>query len=104
MADQPGHRAEEAKFLQDMPQVLGAKAMRALQDIQAALGLDYAGIDFGLSAEGDLLLFEANATMVIAKPNDDARWAYRRGAIDLVLEAVIAMLTRRAATPQQRCR
>jgi Tetratricopeptide repeat len=96
MADEPDHRAEEAKFLADMPGVLGGKAMGALHAIQAALGLDYAGIDFGLSADGDLLLFEANATMVIAKPNDDPRWAYRQGAIDRVLEAVIAMLKRKA--------
>ena len=71
--------------------------MRALKAIQAALGLDYAGIDFGLSPEGDLLLFEANATMVIAKPNDDERWAYRRGAIDGAVEATVAMLKRKAA-------
>jgi len=96
MADQPTHRAEEAKFLEDMPAVLGPKAMRALKAIQAALGLDYAGIDFGLSPAGDLLLFEANATMVIAKPNDDARWAYRRESIDRAVEAVIAMLKRKA--------
>ncbi len=63
---------------------------------RAALGLDYAGIDFALADDGDLLLFEANATMVIAKPNDDARWAYRRGAIDRVLEAVVAMLMQRS--------
>ena len=96
MADQPGHRAEEAKFLEDMPAVLGPKALRALKAIQAALGLDYAGIDFGLSVEGDLLLFEANATMVIAKPNDDARWAYRRSAIDAAVEATVAMFKRKA--------
>jgi hypothetical protein len=97
MADRPDHRAEEAKFLEDMPVVLGGKAMRALKAIQVALGLDYAGIDFGLAPDGDLLLFEANATMVIAKPNDDARWAYRRGAIDGAVEATAAMLKRKAA-------
>lgn len=96
MADRPDHRAEEAKFLEDMPAVLGPKAMRALTAIQAALGLDYAGIDFGLSPDGDLLLFEANATMVIARPSDDARWVYRRPSIDRAVEAVIAMLKRKA--------
>ncbi|MGH6739367.1 MAG: tetratricopeptide repeat protein, partial [Bradyrhizobium sp.] len=63
MADKPDHRAEEAVFLKDMPAALGDKAMRALQGIRDTLGLDYAGIDFGLAANGDLLLFEANATM-----------------------------------------
>ena len=76
--------------------MLGDNTMRALADIQAALGLDYAGIDFGLSPAGELLLFEANATMVIAKPGDDPRWAYRRGAIDRVLDAVVAMIMRKA--------
>jgi hypothetical protein len=102
MANEPGHRAEEAKFLGNMPAVLGTRAMHALAAIQSALGLDYAGIDLGLSDDGDLLLFEANATMVIARPNDDARWAYRRGAIDRVLDAVAAMLTRKATVPRGR--
>ena len=39
--------------------------MRALADIQATLGLDYAGIDFAVAPDGSLLLFEANATMAI---------------------------------------
>jgi glutathione synthase/RimK-type ligase-like ATP-grasp enzyme len=96
MADQPDHRAEEARFLADMPGTLGGNAMRALAEIQATLSLDYAGIDFGLSPAGELLLFEANATMVIAKPTNDAHWAYRRGAIDRVLDAVRAMIMRKA--------
>jgi glutathione synthase/RimK-type ligase-like ATP-grasp enzyme len=97
MADQPGHRAEEASFLADMPATLGTSAMHALHSIQAALGLDYAGIDFGLARDGELLLFEANATMVIAKPGNDAHWAYRHAAIDRVLEAATAMLIQKAA-------
>ena len=96
MAGEPDHRAEEARFLESMPSVLGNKAMRALKAIQEALGLDYAGIDFGLSDDGDVLLFEANATMVIARPNNNAHWAYRHGAIDRVLEAVTAMILRKA--------
>src|SRR5579871_1049368 len=97
MADKPDHRREEAAFLEDMPAVLGEKAMAALERVRAALGLDYAGIDFGLSANGEILLFEANATMVIAKPGKEAHWAYRHAAIDSVLEAATAMLVRRSA-------
>jgi len=47
--------------------------MEALAHIQATLGLDYAGIDFGLSDSGELLLFEANATMVVNPPEPDER-------------------------------
>jgi glutathione synthase/RimK-type ligase-like ATP-grasp enzyme len=96
MADKPDHRLEEERFLADMPAVLGAKACRALQGIRDALGLDYAGIDFGVNADGDLLLFEANATMVIAVPDNDERWAYRRTAITKILDAVVAMLRQAA--------
>ena len=52
MAERAEHRAEDAEFLENMPAVLGPRAMTALEQIQSALGLDYAGIDFGLSAAG----------------------------------------------------
>jgi tetratricopeptide (TPR) repeat protein len=102
MADQPGHRSEEARFLEDMPSALGETAMAALQRIKEALGLDYAGVDFAIGADGKLLLFEANATMVIAPPGQDERWAYRRAAIGKVLDAVTAMITARSAAPKRR--
>ncbi len=101
MAEQAENRAEDAEFLANMPGVLGARAMEALAQIQTILGLDYAGIDFGLSATGDLLLFEANATMVVNPPEPDDCWAYRRPAVDRIFAAVRKMLTRRiAASPQ----
>jgi glutathione synthase/RimK-type ligase-like ATP-grasp enzyme len=97
MADHPDHRKEEMAFLENMGGVLGDKAMAALHAICTRLSLDYGGIDFALNAGGDLLLFEANATMVIAAPPDnDPRWAYRRGAISAAVEAVVAMIRQRA--------
>ena len=98
MAEQSDHRAEEAKFLADMPGTLGAKAMTALGGIKDTLGLDYAGIDFGIGPNGDLLLFEANATMVIAPPNQDPRWIYRRSAIDNILAAAVAMVLQKSSS------
>jgi glutamate/tyrosine decarboxylase-like PLP-dependent enzyme len=93
MAERVDHRAEDAEFLENMPGVLGPRAMEALARIQATLGLDYAGIDFGLSDTGDLLLFEANATMVVNPPEPDERWAYRRPAVERIFAAVRRMLT-----------
>jgi hypothetical protein len=92
MADFAEHRAEDAAFLNDMAGALGPRAMKALTAIQAALGLDYAGIDFGLNAAGDLLLFEANATMVVNPPAPDDKWAYRRAAVERILTAAQNML------------
>jgi hypothetical protein len=96
MADDAAFRAEEAAFLTDMAGVLGSGAMAALQAACDQLGLDYGGIDFGLDAEGTVLLFEANATMVINPPEPDPRWDYRRAAVDRALEAAKAMLLERA--------
>jgi hypothetical protein len=70
--------------------------MAALVAIRDALGLDYAGVDFGLGSDGDLLLFEANATMVIAAPDPDPRWEYRRTAITGIIDAVVEMIRARA--------
>ena len=96
MADNEAYRDEERRFLDNMPMVLGDKAMTALAAVRDALGLDYAGIDFALNADGEVLLFEANATMVILPPGPDARWDYRRGAIAKVENAVRALLAKRA--------
>ncbi len=96
MTEDAEHRAEEAKFLRDMPRVLGSRAMTALGDIQEALGLDYAGIDFGLSPSGDVLLFEANATMTVVPPGQGRQWDYRRDAIQRVEDAVRKMLLGKA--------
>jgi hypothetical protein len=70
--------------------------MEALAEIQSRLGLDYAGIDFGLGADGEILLFEANATMVVNPPEPDPKWAYRRPAVERIYAAVGRMLEQKA--------
>lgn len=95
MAERPDHRAEEAAFLADMDAVLGPRAVAALAAIAERLGLDYGGIDFGLGPGGEVLVFEANATMVVNPPPPDPIWDYRREATGRILAAVRAMLERR---------
>jgi glutathione synthase/RimK-type ligase-like ATP-grasp enzyme len=104
MADHAECRREDMAFLEDMPTVIGPLAMKALERIQAILGLDYAGIDFGLNAKRELLLFEANATMAVLKPDSDPRWNYRRGAYERIFAAVENMFLKRAsASPVDAC-
>lgn len=99
MAHAPEHRAEDAAFLADMAGTIGPRAMAALNGIREILDLDYAGIDFGLGADGEVLLFEANATMVVPPAGDDPRWAYRRPAVTRILDAVRGMVAARAGDP-----
>lgn len=102
MADHPDRRCQEAAFLADMPSVLGPAAIAGLHLIRETLGLDYGGIDFGLSRDGEILLFEANATMVVNPPDPDPRWHYRRGPVVQVLEATRRMLLRLAERSETR--
>ena len=79
-----------------MPHFIGARGMAALERINAALDLDYGGIDFAVNADGDILFFEANATMVMVPLSSDPKWDYRRPAFDAVFAAVRDMLLARA--------
>jgi len=95
MADRREHRAEDAAFLNNMPGVLGPCAMKALQKIQQMLGLDYGGIDFSLGPNGEVLLFEANATMAVNPPDAREIWNYRRDAHRQITARVQEMLCKR---------
>jgi glutathione synthase/RimK-type ligase-like ATP-grasp enzyme len=75
--------------------------MAAIGAIQSALGLDYAGVDFALAADGRLVVFEANATMTIVTPPDDPIWDYRRPAIQRAIGAVQALISGQAARSWQ---
>ena len=95
MKDSEMHRAEEQRFLSDPEGALGPTVWQALQAIQRELKLDYAGIDFGVNGQGELVFFEANATMVIARPPTDVIWDYRRAATDRALAAATALFLNR---------
>ena len=101
MSEYPEHRAEDAEFLSNMDGVLGSRAMTALAQIQQTMGLDYGGIDFGLTENGEVLLFEANTTMVVLLPDAGPRWNYRKPAVDRIFHATWKMLINRAKTSAQ---
>ena len=101
MADNAAHRAEEQRFLEDMPGALGERAMAALAGIRVEIGLDYFGVDFGLAGDGSLLLFEANATMVVIAPSPEPMWDYRRRPVADILEAAKRMALSRALSTRR---
>jgi len=90
------NRAEEARFLSGMGHFLGARAVRGLAAVAAALGLHYGGIDFGLLADGRIAVFEANATMALVAPKQGAEWAYRQAAYHTALLATQSMIIGKA--------
>ncbi len=97
MAESAEYRAEDAAFLCDMPGVLGANAVSALERVRVMLGLDFGGIDFALNAVGGgIIVFEANASMIVPSPGNDAVWEYRRAPTARIRAAVREMLVKRA--------
>ena len=96
MAHNTAHQEEERGFLGDMEGTLGSGAIAVLEEIQRRLGLDYAGVDFGLDADGNVLLFEANATMTVPSREVNVQLAYRVPYHERVINAVRLMLQRKA--------
>jgi tetratricopeptide (TPR) repeat protein len=94
MAADATYRQREAQFLTDPRRALGERAWAALERVAQTLFLKYAGIDFGIDAQGRVVVFETNATMAVRYPSQEAMWDYRRPAVDAVLDAVREMLSR----------
>jgi tetratricopeptide (TPR) repeat protein len=93
MPERAAFRDEEAAFLADMSGVLGACTVAVLESIAQLLAVDYGGMDFSVLPDGNVLVFEANATMVLVPPKADAHWDYRRPAFARAIEAARAVLT-----------
>jgi len=89
------NRLEEERFLADPIAAIGAQAWGALERVRDAVGLEYAGIDFGIDRAGRVVVFEANATMIVLRPGPDTIWNYRRAPVERVIDAVRAMLVAR---------
>jgi hypothetical protein len=98
MLGQTDKQTEEARFLADPQAVLGAQAWQALREVGARLALDYAGIDFALLADGRVLVFEANATMLVHREPQGSELAYKNPYVDTLQRAFAALLQRRSAS------
>lgn len=71
MADHAWMRREEQAFLHDPASVFDPSHYRVLREIQQRIGLEYFGIDCGLDACENLVVFEANASMLVHEQNED---------------------------------
>jgi hypothetical protein len=100
-ADMPHHawmRAEEEAFLADFRQVFAAPLVDALEAIAAVLDLDYAGIDCSIAPDGSLLVFEANAAMLVHLTDSQDMYPYKHRYVPRIAEAIDEMVQRRLAS------
>jgi len=89
-ADMPAHQwklDEELRFLRHPAAVLGWSAMQTLRQIGARLELDFCGIDFSILPDGRLLVFEANATMLVHLEEFHAQLRFKNPFVQRILDA-----------------
>jgi tetratricopeptide (TPR) repeat protein/glutathione synthase/RimK-type ligase-like ATP-grasp enzyme len=94
MAHRPWMQEEEAAFLADPGAVFDASHYQALRTVRERIGLDYFGIDCGLDANGNLIVFEVNASMLVH--DDNAEYPYKDPFVRAIKQAFDAMLRNRA--------
>jgi glutathione synthase/RimK-type ligase-like ATP-grasp enzyme len=91
MLAHPWKIAEEQRFLEDPARVLGKRAMAALCAIGMRLDLDFGGIDFTLLADERILVFEANATMLVHYERSDGPLAHKNESVGRIAAAFDAL-------------
>ncbi|APR34607.1 tetratricopeptide repeat protein [Paraburkholderia sp. SOS3] len=98
MTSQTWKLEEERRFLEDPHGSLGERAMHALEAIGAKLDLDYAGIDYTLLDDGRVLVFEANATMLVHREVAGGMLAHKNVFVERIVEAFEQMQAARTRT------
>lgn len=98
MSQRPDHVIEELQFLRDPADAIGPRAWKALETAAAQLDLDFVGIDFGLTPSGEVVVFEANATMLVRPEPEDGVFAEKAEYISRIINAFQDHLRRRSQT------
>ncbi len=102
MAGDAARRSEEMAFLSDPEAAIGARAMGAVTAIGRRLDLDYGGVDFAVTADGEVLVFEANATMLTHLEPAGGPFAAKNAYVQPILDAFRAHVARLAMGSERR--
>jgi len=94
-------RQEEARFMAGFDAGFAARHAQALRGIDAAMGLDYYAIDCAETAEGGLLVFEADTAMLVHAMDPADLYPYKQPQMRKVFAAFRAMLEARRAGAQE---
>lgn len=82
---------EEEKIFLERPEIVfPPHAFAALRTIRAKIGLDYFGIDCGLDGDGNVVVFEVNASMLVHLHNE--AFLYKDPAVRRIKAAFAVML------------
>jgi hypothetical protein len=94
MSEHAWMRDEEAAFLADPRAAFDGAAYETLVRIGAAVGLEYFGIDCGIDRDGNVLVFEADAAMLVHTSDPIELYPYKHQFVPRIYRAVERMLDR----------
>lgn len=92
MSESAAKRDEEAHFMANFDAAFARRHATALRAITERLGLDYYGIDCAETADGKLLIFEVDTSMVVHAMDPVDLFPYKQPHMRKVFDAFRAML------------
>jgi tetratricopeptide (TPR) repeat protein len=95
MIDHAWMQQEEENFLKDPAAYFTPDHYRALRAIRKSIDLEYFGIDCGLDAAGNLVVFEVNASMLVHQHNE--KFPYKAPYVERIKLAFEATLAKMAS-------
>jgi Tfp pilus assembly protein PilF len=90
-------KREEEAFLIDFHQAFRGPAADAIREAARRLDLDYAGMDCTILPDGRVLVFEANAAMLVHLRESRTAFAYKHAHVPRIIAAIGDLVTRRIA-------
>jgi len=90
-------KREEEEFLADFRRTFRGPAADAVREAARRLDLDYAGMDCTILPDGRVLVFEANAAMLVHLRESRAAFAYKHTHVPRIIAAIGEMVLRRIA-------
>ncbi len=92
MADNEAKRAEEAAAMAGFDEDFAVRHAEAFAALHARLGLDYFAVDCAETADGRLLVFEADVSMIVHALDSEALYPYKKPAMAKLFGAFEGML------------
>lgn len=99
MAESAEKRAEEALNMGNFDEDFGARHSAAFLRIAERLGLEYVAIDCAETADGKLLIFEADNAMIVHSLDQEDMYPYKKPAMLKVFAAFRSLLEHTCAAP-----
>jgi tetratricopeptide (TPR) repeat protein len=95
--DRPEFKREEEAFLADYAAALPDAVAETVRAVARRVDLDFAGMDCGIDANGRVVLFEVNASMLVHLDDPREDFPYKHAYVPRIADAIDRLVARRLA-------